>query len=388
MARSSTAQERAEFLEHAHTDFEARLTRMAAEPAHWIEFLDTVALWGARYRTMNQLLLMMQAAERGIQPRYFMPYGKKDGSSGWLKHGRQVRKGETGFKVWAPNRRRPTKAQATEWEAAGRKVRRDPDGRPAIQLVGFLLESTFDISQTDGDPFTVPTIQVLRRRRVTAAGLPQLLTGDDPTGAFDDVVKLIKDEGYSFDLVVPGSRYLGDANGVTVAGTRRQVLLRDGMSPAQLVKTGLHELGHIRCGHLGDDQDGVIIHRGRCETEAESVAHIVCAALDLHTAAYSDAYVLGWADGDISLVKQTADTVLRVAKTILGDLTGELDTTDDNTAPPPGAQTNRRPYRPQHRTDDAHTPPSVPCRRRSVGPSCCRQHGLQARRHRNTAPTT
>ena len=113
----------------------------------------------------------------------------------------------------------------------------------------------------------------------------------------------------------------------------RQVLVRDDLSPAQRVKTSLHELGHIRCGHLGDDQDGVIRHRGRCETEAESVAHVVCAALGLDTAAYSDAYVLDWASGDIGLVKQTADTVLRVAKAILGDLTGEP--ADDDTASPP-----------------------------------------------------
>jgi hypothetical protein len=41
------------------------------------------------------------------------------------------------------------------------------------------------------------------------------------------------------------------------------------------------------------------MHRGRRETEAESVAHIVCKALGLDTRAYSDAYVLGWADGDL-----------------------------------------------------------------------------------------
>jgi hypothetical protein len=41
----------------------------------------------------------------------------------------------------------------------------------------------------------------------------------------------------------------------------------------------------------------------------------------LDTAAYSDAYVMGWADGDIELVKQCVQTVLRVAKHILTDLT-------------------------------------------------------------------
>lgn len=73
------------------------------------------------------------------------------------------------------------------------------------------------------------------------------------------------------------------------------------------------------------------VHRGRGETEAESVAHIVCAPLGLDTAAYSDANVLDWAAGDIGLVKQTADTVLRVAKAILRDLPGDSDVESGDT---------------------------------------------------------
>ena len=60
------------------------------------------------------------------------------------------------------------------------------------------------LSQTDGEPFEVPTVQRLRRQRISSAGVPQLLTGDDPTDAYDDVVKLIKDAGYSFELAPAG----------------------------------------------------------------------------------------------------------------------------------------------------------------------------------------
>jgi hypothetical protein len=81
------------------------------------------------------------------------------------------------------------------------------------------------------------------------------------------------------------------------------------------------ELAHIRCEHADGTRLGEDLHRGRKETEAESVAHIVCQALGLDTQAYSDAYVLGWADGDLELVKACATTVLRVAKAILADLT-------------------------------------------------------------------
>lgn len=297
------------------------------------EFIEQVAEFGARYTLANQLLLLMQAEDREITPRYFLPYGNKDGTTGWKAQHRHVREGETSFKVWAPIRRRPTEEQAKEWEGAGRTVRREPSGRPAIQVVGLRLSPTFELSQTDGQPFEVPTVQLVRRQRLSGAGLPQLLDGDDSTDAFDDIVKLIKDAGYSFELAPPGSSHLGAANGVTVGGTVQQVLVRDDVSTAQRLKTSVHELAHIRCDHLGDARADEDLHRGRKETEAESVAHIVCAALGLETSAYSDAYVLGWADGDIDLVQQCLATVLRVAKGILADLTpteqGDPDDPDD-----------------------------------------------------------
>ena len=85
----------------------------------------------------------------------------------------------------------------------------------------------------------------------------------------------------------------------------------------------------LRC-KLAGARIGENLHRGRRETEAESVAHIVCNALGLDTAAYSDAYVMGWADGDMDLVKQCAQTVLRVAKQILTDLTPAPTDPDPN----------------------------------------------------------
>lgn len=325
MAKQSTTQsteERDEFLAKIKADFDERLARIAADPAQWVQFIEQVAAFGARYSLTNQLLLLMQADEREITPQFFLPYGNKDKTSGWLKEQRQVRKGETAFKIWAPVTRRPTEDEAQRWEAAGRKVKRDNRGRPVIQLVGFRLMNTFELSQTDGEPFEVPSIQRTRRLKVIGGRTAQLLTGEDPTDAYDDVVKLIKDADYSFELAPPGSRYLGEANGVTVTGaTVRVVKVRDDVSGAQRVKTTVHELAHIRCEHADGTRLGEDLHRGRKETEAESVAHIVCKALGLDTQAYSDAYVLGWANGDLDLVKACAETVLKVAKAILADLT-------------------------------------------------------------------
>jgi hypothetical protein len=126
MARSKQSeQEHAELLEAIKAGFDARLARLAADPAEWVTFIETVAEFGAQYTLHNQFLLLMQAEEREMTPTFFPPFGNKDGSSGWKKHGRRVRAGEKAFSVWAPIRRRPSEHEAPRWEAQGRKVVRD-----------------------------------------------------------------------------------------------------------------------------------------------------------------------------------------------------------------------------------------------------------------------
>ena len=50
------------------------------------------------------------------------------------------------------------------------------------------------------------------------------------------------------------------------------------------------------------------------------MAHIVCAAFGLDSEPYTDAYVMGWADGDMDVVRAAATTVLRVARDIVDEL--------------------------------------------------------------------
>lgn len=320
-ARPDDAPRRDDRLAEFQAALDARLAGMATDPRQWVDYVEQAAVFGARYSLQNQLLLMLQAAERGVTPRYFLPYGNRAGTSGWRLHGRQVRTGERAFLVWAPIRRRPTEEQAQQLAAAGRAVLRDAAGRPALQVVGFRPMATFELGQTDGEPFEPPTVQRARRLHVIGGRLPVPLTGDDPTDAFTDLVALIEAEGFTFSLVKPGAGHLGAANGVTMFGSSRLVQVRDDLSAAQRVATTTHELAHIRCGHVTAKLAGEQLHRGRTETEAESVAHVVCAALGFDTRGYSDAYVLGWAGGDMDLVRDCAGTVLRVSRGILHDLT-------------------------------------------------------------------
>ncbi|MFP5070950.1 hypothetical protein ACLFMI_14970 [Pseudonocardia nantongensis] len=321
-------QARREAIDAAHEDMMARLEALASDPVEWLEFLKTVAEWGARYSLGNQILLMLQAAARGVEPQMFMAYGARDGSSGWRKHKRTVIAGQTGFKIWAPVKRRLREDEREAYEQrTGRRVVRDAQNRLPVIVANWKFERTFELSQTAplppwADNYVVPTVQVRRQVKLHGGKQAVLLDGDDPTGVYDDVVAMIRAEGYDYALAEPGSEYLGRANGVTVAGAgTRLVRVRDDVSHAQRIKTAIHELAHIRCGHL--EQFGYVApvaHRGREETEAESVAHIVCKAFGLDSEPYTDAYVMGWADGDIDVVRAAATTVLHVARDIVDEL--------------------------------------------------------------------
>jgi len=70
-------------------------------------------------------------------------------------------------------------------------------------------------------------------------------------------------------------------------------------------------LAHIGCGHAADVPSSVrTLPDGRQHTAAEGVAHIVRRALALHRRGYLNADVPGW-----------AETIARVARQILHDLT-------------------------------------------------------------------
>jgi hypothetical protein len=350
MARKTEAETKAQ-LEEYQAQFEARLAELASSPEEWLEFINTVADFGARYSARNQILLLWQASVRGIDPQYFQPYGtyafKTDAEgnkiyktvngrkvaerdydrplSGWAKAQHQVKKDEKAFYVLAPSPIRHTAETAAKHNAKSKGQQVKPGD---TMLMRFRLSPTFELSQTepkDGAPeFEVPSVIQKRRVRVFGGKSAELLEGDDPTDVLDDLVKQIKDEGYSFEFVAKPHAILGGANGVTTVSSlgEKAVYVDEGMSPLQKLKTTVHELAHILCGHM--DASVRSVHVGRLETEAESVAHIVLRALELDSSGYSDAYVLGWAEGDMKIVRATATKVVKIAQQILQALDPEL----------------------------------------------------------------
>lgn len=315
---------------------DSAIERLAESPEQWIEFLDVVAQFAANYSFGNQLLILIQAQERGFSPTMVRPYGSRDRANGgkprsgwaggWLGLGRNVIKGERGLKIWRPVLRRMTEEEHQAHIAKGGRPLPRVNGKLPKRLVGWGIASVFDISQTEGaDVEMPPQVTVTRRVRASGGVRPELLTGDDTTGELDAFIRLIKSEEYTFERVARS--VLAGANGRT-SGTFRTVQVRDDVDDAQAVKTTVHELAHILCEHVDPGFD-YVAHRGRAETEAESVAYIVCGALGLDTEKYSAPYVASWANGDMELVKASADKIVKVAKAILAHFTETEEATTD-----------------------------------------------------------
>jgi len=169
----------------------------------------------------------------------------------------------------------------------------------------------FALHQTEGAP--LPDVA------------PALLTGQAPAGLWNALSEQVLAHGYT---VHRGDT--GRANGWTDPGSRT-VRVSGAVDDAQAVKTLIHELGHLECGHVGDLPTYATC-RGRCEVEAESVAYVVAAAHGLDASGYTFAYVAGWAGGDLTQVRQAAETVTKAARTILDHCSANTGTAPDDLA--------------------------------------------------------
>lgn len=257
----------------------------------WLAMLR-VAAGFTSYSPRNVLALWVQAEERGVT------LTRVAGYRAWQAMGRQVVKGARSFAVLAPVRRRLTVEEAAERAKAGQRPAFDADGRPALMVRSFRLERVFRYEDTEGEPLP----------DTAAVGY---VTGDTPAGAWESLAALVA--GHGFRLSAESEP--GDARGHTDY-TEKIVNVDPGYPLPEQVHILIHELGHIRCRH----EERRDVPRAQRETEAESVAFIVCTVLGLDVGDVAAVYVGGWTDGDSETITAAQAAIHQAARAILADL--------------------------------------------------------------------
>lgn len=271
----------------------------------WVAFLDYVASFHSY--SLNNVLLMLAQRPDATSVAGFRQ---------WQAKGRQVRKGESGMKIFGYGTKKITEEEAAQ---RGGRVERNAKGEPIIRT--FPMLTVFDEAQTDAIEGASETPSVCHK-----------LTGEDGNEIAEQITGWLNEAGWSVTHTE-----LGGPNGRTMCDGSHRVKIQTGLAPAQNAKTLIHEAAHVLLH--GDeiaeqDTSDQLDHRGTIETEAESVAYVLAGLLGLDTTAYSIGYVAGWSQGDADTIRATAANVLRAVHTLADalDPTEEADETQTEAA--------------------------------------------------------
>lgn len=212
-----------------------------------------------RYSLGNQLLIAMARPEAT----------QVAGFHAWLKMGRAVRKGEKGIRILAPimSRRKHANtnstANCTNLEERSNRIQANEVDMNGHVVVGFRGAVVFDVAQTEGK-------ELPRFAEVSGDPgelLPRLLAWAERQG-----------------ITVTFTDSLGPAQGMAAG---KQILVRSGLTKAEVFSTLVHELAHVR---LHQDGAGDASRTVR-ETEAEAVAYVVSDTVGLACGSAASDYI-------------------------------------------------------------------------------------------------
>lgn len=238
----------------------------------------------------------------------------------WQKCGRQVRKGERGIRILAPNTFTPLDGNG--------EPQKDEHGNEK-RITTFKPISVFDISQTDRvdgaqEPDTEPTAG-----GVTLPEVGAKVQGTAPAEFMDRLTLCLKSLGYTVERghTAPADGYADPAT--------RTVRIGEGFPEAHAAAVLAHETGHVQLDHTADMGE-YRQHRGRMETEAESVAFVVCAIAGLDSSVSSLSYIAGWAGKTPEKVQETmievGQRVTEAARAILAFTDPDEDQDEESSA--------------------------------------------------------
>lgn len=216
-----------------------------------------------------------------------------------------MKAGEKGIVILAPA---PYKIRKT------REMIDDDTGLPVLGSDGKVKQEEIEIVQPGFKPVFVFDVS-----QTTGPDLPTLGV-EELKGEVERYEELIAALTEAAPVPVTFENFEGEAKGY-FSPAENKIVVREGMSEAQTLKTLVHETAHsllhgkeVLVSDLGNEKK----NRQTKEVEAESVAYVVSEHFGLDTSEYSFGYIAGWSSersmkelkGALTTIKKTADSII------------------------------------------------------------------------------
>lgn len=276
------------YVEKTHEEMEAELKALSEMLEKGIEqagnsdfykkLLDTVSKFH-NYSLSNTLLILMQ------NPNATYVAGYKT----WGKFGRHIKRGEKSIRIYSP----AFKTVVVNVEKVDRKTGLKVVEKEEHVIQRFKACSVFDLLQTEGDE--IPGI-----------------TDTELKGKADDYEDLLS----ALMSVTTANVEIGPVPGLSKGYFRpsdNTIMVKEGMSEVQTIKTLAHEVGHsmMHCGECDTPRE-------QKELEAESAAYIVCSHFGIDVSDYSFNYIAGWAkENGTEKLRESIKTIHAAAAEII-----------------------------------------------------------------------
>lgn len=170
-------------------------------------------------------------------------------------------------------------------------------------------ELNYDVSQTEGRE------------------LPRLATelqdhNENKPDSLCEAVKRISPVPISYDQLSPEIHGYFDL-------ADKKIVIRDGMSQTQTLKTTIHEIAHAMLHDFdlnAPKEERKDLPNSRThEVQAESIAYSVCKYFGLDTAEYSFGYIAGWSKSkELDQLKQSLETIHDTAAVMIASIEEQL----------------------------------------------------------------
>lgn len=254
------------------------------ESENYKKYLQTMAKFH-KYSINNSILIMLQA-----------PTATAIAGAGTWKNefGRTIKKGAKAIKILIPH---PYKREIEVEEEDG------TTRKEVKELCYFTLGNVFDLEQTEVTEGEDDFPRICRELQEDSEEIKEAISATEKVSNCPICYWNLKDGSKGF--------YSKKDN---------KIVIKNGMTTSQTLKTLVHEIAHSRLHNTEAD-----IPRQQKEIEAESIAFVVCSALfGVDTSDYSFEYIASWNGKDTKELKSILSNIQKQASKLIQEIEAKL----------------------------------------------------------------